>query len=770
MLRALLGRQPLLMDQPSDLGRWHPLLARAKDLGPDMARRTDGELRGLRGVLSERLAGDQAPEPAIAEAFAAVLEAARRTAGPSYSDSDVIAGAALHSGQAVQAEDNGHNHFIALLPGYLGALRHESVHYVTTTAALAQRNHRDVEGLCAVLGLRTMLLPGNQVSREDPGPVTESDLTYAGYQKMAVEYLGEYLAPRDSGAAYGKQRIAIVDQIDWILIDQANLPLIISAPASPDADYRRKVAAAAADLERGKHYDLDQLTGAVRLDADGLAQGATLLRVGTLEGLQAAVSRRHLEDALRAKDWYRRGQDYQVADGRIAISPGGRLDGSLQVREGILQAVEAEEGLATSAEEVVWARITVSGYFRTYARLCGLSGVAARAASEMASFYGLTTAVVPAGQPSRVDHPELGFDKAQSRFAALAEDVARRHKAGQPVVIGVQTPADSTLVNRLLVKRKIPHRTLLPGEEEAASDVMAQAGEAGSVTILTAGVARGGDIPVQQSASLAVLAAGRGRSGRADQWLRGLAGRRGRPGESQFYLSLEDRLLRALQSRLWSAVPERIRRRADATPLSSVQVRLIEEAQRDAEQADAQRRRDWLAVEDVENAQRVQVYSLIDALVEESDLTAFIGSVIDEVVATYVRRYRDDDRLLSALAILYPTRLTMNDLLAQAGNPAEKQKRISADAHIAYGRHEQLLGSAAMRRAERKIARSLLTRSWSKHLAELAAMRAVAGLDDGSRDRLTEYRNEAAKSFTVMLDKVREDIAGYVFHSEPDTR
>jgi preprotein translocase subunit SecA len=735
-----------------------------------MTRRTDGELRGLRDVLSERLAGNQAPEPAMAEAFAGVLEASRRTQGPPYSDSDIIAGIALYSGQVVQAEDNGYNHFIALLPGYLGALRHENVHYVTTTSALAQHNHRDVGGLCAALGLRTVLLSGNQVSREAPDPVVACDIAYASYQKIAVEYLGEHLAPGGPAGAFGKQQIAIVDQADWILIDRANLPLIIRAPRPSDADYRHKIAAAAAGLERGKHYDIDQTTGMVRLDADGLAQGAALLRVGTLEGLAAAVQKKHLEDALRAKDWYRRGRDYQVANGRIAVSPGGGLDGALQVREGILQAVEAKEGLATSPEEVVWARITVSGYFRTYARLCGLSGVTARAALELESIYGLSTAVIPAGQPSRVDHSELSFDKAQSRFAALAEDIARKHRAGQPVVIGAQTPADSTLVNQLLAKRKIPHRTLLPDDEEAASGAMAQAGKAGSVTILIAAAARGYDIPVEQSAGLAVLVAGRSRSGRADQWLRGLAGRRGCPGESQFYLSFEDQLLRGLQSRLWSAVPERIRRRADATPLSSIQVRLIEEAQRAAEQADTQRRRDWLAVEEVENAQRIQVYSLIDALVEESDLTAFTGTVIDEVVAIYVRRYRDDDRLLSALAMLYPTQLTMNDLLAQTGNPAEKQKRISIDAHIAYGRHEQRLGSAAMRQAERKISSSLLTRSWSKHLAELAAMRAVAGLDDGSRDQLTEYHQEATKSFAMMLDKVKENIVGYLFHSEPDAR
>jgi preprotein translocase subunit SecA len=762
------------MRQPSELAQWNPLLRRVKELGPDMASRTDAELRGLREVLSKRLAGHQDPEPAMAEAFSAVLEVARRTAGPSYSESDVIAGAALYSGQAVQTEDNGYNHFVALLPSYFCAVQNESVHYITTCAALAQRGYEDAGGLCAALGLRARLLPGNQVSREEPGPAADSDLTYGSYQKMAIEYLGEHLAPGDLGATSAKQRLAIVDQIDRILIDQANLPLVIRAPKASNSDYSRKLAAAATALKRGKHYHIDQATGAVTLSAEGLSQGAALLRAGTLEGLQAAVPKRHLEDALRARDWYRRGKDYQVSGARIVVSANSRLGGSPRLREGILQAIEAKEGLTTSPEEAVWARITVSGFFRTYARLCGLSGVAARPGQEMAQIYGLTTAVVPAEPLSgRVDHPGLGFEKARSRLAALAEDAARRHRTGQPVVIGALTPADSTLISRLLAERKIPHRTLLPGDEEAASAIMSEAGQAGSVTILTTEVARGQDVPLGHPAGsgLAVLAAGRSRSWRADQSLRGLAGRRGDPGESQFFVSMEDQLLRGLQSRLWSAVPERVRQWADATPLSDIQARIIDDIQRDAEQADAQRRRDWLAVEEVEGAQRAQIYSLIDKLVQENDISAFVGTVIDEVAAVYVRRYRDPDRLLSALAMLYSTRLTMDDLTAQAGDPgAERAERIRADAHIAYGRHEQLLGPAAMRRTERRITFSVLTRSWSQHLAALAAMRAAAGLDDGSLDGLAEYQHEAAKRYAAMREKVKEDIVGYLFHSEPDTR
>jgi preprotein translocase subunit SecA len=758
------------MSQPGKLERWNLLPGRVKDLGPDMTGRTDAELRGLRDTLSERLASNQVPESVMAEAFAAVLEAAHRTAGPAYGDSDILAGAMLYSGQAVQIEDNGYNHFVALLPGYLHSLQHESVHYVTTTAALAQRSFQDVKSLCDALGLRTGLLPGNQVSRERSGPAAENDLTYASHQKLAVEYLGDHLAPGTPGAAFREQKIAIVDQIDRILIDQANLPLLIGAPQSSDADYYHKVAAAAAEMERGEHYHIDQATGAVTLTTNGLARGAALLRLGTLEGLQAAKPKSHLEDALRARDWYRRGKDYQVADARIGVIPDSRLDDSPRLREGILQAIEAKEGLATSPEQTVLARITVSGYFRTYAKLCGLSGVTARSAQEMERIYGLTTTVVPGGPPSRVDHPELGFEKAQSRFAALAEDTARRHRVGQPVVLGTQTSADSTLLSRLLSERKIAHRTLLPGDEEAAFDVMAQAGNAGSVTILTAGTTRGYDIPVPQPAGLAVLAAGRNRSWRADQWLRGLAGRHGHSGESQFYLSLEDHLLQGLQSRLWSALPEGIRQRADGAPQGRIQEHVIDSIQHDAEQADAQRRRDWLEVEEVENTQRVQVYALIDTLVRASDLTAFIGTLIDEVAAMYVRRYPDCDRLLSALARLYPTRLTMNDLLARAGDPDPgRQARISADAHAAYDRHEQFLGSAALRQTERKIAYSVLTRNWSQHLAELAAMRAAVGLADGSRDRLTEYQDEATKRYVAMMEKVSEYIVGYLFHSEPAT-
>jgi preprotein translocase subunit SecA len=777
------------MNQPGECPPLDSLVRRVKDLGPGMTRMTDAELRKLRYVLGDRLAEGQAVEVVTAEAFAVVAEVVRRTTGRFYSDVDIMAGIALYSGQAVQSDDDGYNHVVALLPAYLCALLRQHVHYVTTTAALARRSYQEAVGLCAALGLASRLLPGTTVSRETAGRAPDVDVTYGSYQKMALEYLGEHLAP-DAGLAERKHQRAIIDQIDSVLIDHANLSLFITAPKPPNAEFFLKVAVAAAALKLGRHYEIDAATGAVSLRGEGLAQGAALLGIGTLEGLEAAMSRRYLEDALRAKDWYRRGKDYQLAGAGVAVSrePSGRLEGGRRLRAGILQAIEAKEGLAASPEVAVWARITVSDYFRTYVRLCGISGVAAHSASEMERVYGLTTAVIPSPETlARVDHAELMFEGSRARFEALAADAEIRHRRGEPIVIGVLTEADSMLVGRMLTERHIAFRALGPGDEETACHTLAQAGRTGSVTVLTAEVARGCDVPLGRPATsepgreppvvgLAVLAAGRSRSRRWDQWLRGLAGRRGEPGESRFFLSLEDPLLRGLQSRVWNAMPPRIRRKADGTPLGGAQLRVVDHIQRQAEEADARQRREQLAVAEVEGAQRSQVYSLIEELARKSDLVGYISELIDEVAAIYVRRYSDPDRLLSALSMLYPCRLTIDDLAMPGADPsnggplARREERIRTDARKAYSQHWQLMDPPAMRETERRVVYSVLARSWSQHLGELEAMRAMANVDGDSPDRLADYNNEAATRFTAMLENAKEDIVGYLFHSEAGAR
>jgi preprotein translocase subunit SecA len=477
---------------------------RVNDLGPVMIGWTDAEIQAVRHVLSRRLAEGETLEAVMPQAFAAMREAARRTIGRSYSDTYVMAGAVLYSGRAAEVEDDGCNDFITLLPIYLCALLHERVHYVTTTASLARRSFQEVERLCTMLGLRVGLLSGTAVSVVDQAPAHDVDVTYGSYQKFVFEYLGDHLALDSLEPAARRPQVAIMDQIDSILIDQANLPLVIKAPKSPNTDLYQKVAAAASELKRGKHFEIDAATGEVSLSSEDMMRGAALLRVVTLEGLQAAVFKRYLEDALRARAWYRRGKDYQIAGAKIVINGGrgSRSDSVQRLHEGVLQAIEAKEGLAASPEEAVWARMTVSDYFRTYAKLCGVSGALAHSSSELERFYGLRTTTMPVVRPStRVEHPELMFETARSRFEALVQEVAERHQADQPVVIGVGTAADSRLVGGMLEDRKIEYAALLPGDDEAAVEVMDRAGRPGSVTVMTAEVARGCDVVLDRDST-----------------------------------------------------------------------------------------------------------------------------------------------------------------------------------------------------------------------------------------------------------------------------
>jgi preprotein translocase subunit SecA len=777
------------MGQSVESAQLDSLVRRVQGLGSEMVQRSDAELRGLRDDLGRRLIDGQLSELTIAEAFAGVREVSRRTTGRSYKDSEIVAGAALHYGRAVEIEDDGYNAFVAVLPIYLSVLLNERVRYVTTTAALAVRNFQEVQGLCAMLGVRTGLISGTAVSVEDVRPVSDADVTYGSYQKFILEYLGDHLALDSLEPVGSRPRVAIVDQIDSILIDQENLPLVIRAPKSANADLYHKIAVAASELKHGRHFEIDAASGMVSFSGDGLTLGASLLRVDTLEGLQGAALKRYLEDALRARAWYRRGRDYHVAGGKVVLKRDrdSKLERAPRLREGVLQAIEAMEGSAITSEEVVWARMTVSDHFRTYSKLCGMSGVVARSSSELERVYGLDTTIIPAVRSSnRIEYPELVYETALTRFEALVQDTVERHRVSQPVVIGVGTAADVNLVGGMLKRRKIEYVALLPGDDENAAEVTDQAGQPGAVTVVAAGVARGCDVTLgryspskasSESTSqvgLAVLVAGRSRSWRWDQWLSTLAGRRGEPGEIQFFLSLEDPLLRGLQSQVWGSVPSRVRKRADAAPLGAIRGHIINEIQRKTEQAESEWRLHQFAVNKVESTQRAQFYSLHEKLLDEKSIANYVRILVEEVVAMYVMRYRDPDQLLSALARLYSTQLTVEDLLAAAGKAqpgrplAGLEETTIADAHFAYERHERFLGTDAMRGAERQIIVSVLNSNWRQHLFDLDAMRAAANLDASPRGQLSEYRNEAAKQYVKMCARINEDIVGYLFHSRPE--
>jgi preprotein translocase subunit SecA len=762
-----------------DLTRWTTIGRMALDLGEPMVMRSDAELSGARTALSEQWAAGQARELRVAEGLAAAAEAARRATGFACAERHLVAGAALSEGHAVELADGGANAIISVLPAFVSVVSGGGVHVVAADEHLAARGFQQTKSIFALLGVASSLAPPGAAALEDHQRAFDAEVTYGSCLQMAYQYLGNHLAQDRRELVRWAPQLAVVDQVDAILIDHADDPLVIRAPMQPDAERLGKLAVTAAELNRPADYDIDDTTGIVSWSSSGLPRAAALLQGEPLDSIGAALTRRYLEDAVRARHWYRRGADYAVEHGRIIVSPtpDGKLAQNPRLRNGVLQAIEAREGLPISAELVLLARITVCDYFRLYERLAGLSGEAARAAGQLERLYRLKVASPAEDAPSRVDHPDVHFDQASARLAALVSDAVARHQAGQPVVVGVQSDDDARLAIQMLKKSGVRQAVLLTDGGQQAASAFAAAGRAGAVTVLGPRVPRGYDIAIEAGQSpgdatdpqqgLAVLVAGRSRSRRSDRWLQGLAGRRGDPGESRFYLSAQDPLLAGLQSRVMTWIPAAIRQRADGGPVGAVQARVIADVQRKAEIAGFERLLDTLAFEEAESTQRREIYAIRDRILFNAE--DYIGSLMDQLAMTYAQRYRDAGRLLKHLARLYPPELSDGNLartLAGA-QPADTAEIIKADIRSAYRRREEFVGSDALRDIEPRIALAVLGSNWRQQLRELESMAAACGFTQRARDHLPEYQAQATKLYRALRDRVTEDTLGYLFHADP---
>jgi preprotein translocase subunit SecA len=685
-----------------------------------------------------------------------------------------MAGMALQSGRAVEIQDNGINYLVALLPAYLSVLQGHKVHYVTTTTDVARRSFLIAEGILAALGVRPVLLSERVASAELDPPESDAEVTYGSYRQLAYRYLGNNIAQDPSDLVEANMDVAIVDQIDAILIDQATLSAVIRTQSPPEDDCYRSTAAAALTMERDTHYTIDLPTGKVSFRDDGLTLARSLLRVDTLTGLHAARHLRYLENAVRAKDFYRRGSDYEVDGLTLAINTGqgSRLANVERLNDGIRQALEAHEGLPITDQETVCARIALHDYFNRYTRLSGLSAVAGRSRAELNDLYNLNTVVMPRIQQiTRFDHAELLFELASDRLAALIGDAVKMRQRGQPVVIAVQTDNDRRLAEQLLEERKVGYSALGSGDAEVAGAILGCAGNTGSVTLVTGDVTRGHDITVPSdnvlsdksdavaTQGLAILCAGRSRSWRTDQSLRGLAGRRGDPGESRFYLSEQDPQLRRLHSKILTLIPRRLRRRADGAEAGASISNLVDKIQAAVEQVDVERRRKFIAFDEVEESQCNEIYILRNHILQSPDLADYVNELITDVVSAYVRYYEDAERLLDALTLLYPTRLNAADLNFTNGiqtNFETKIERITTDVIDIYKRDQEVTDLQVHRDSVRRICLAKLDLNWRRHLLNLEFMRTVIYADSNPLDRLGEYRDEARGLYALMSDRIKE--------------
>jgi preprotein translocase subunit SecA len=762
-------------DKSADSGRWRAFALMVSGYEQEMSRKSVDDLRALMEGLARRQFSGAPEDSVMAEAIAVAREAARRGLGVLASNESVIAAGALVSGAAVDLSVNRDRDLAYIFAACVFSLSGKGVHVAMADEASARQAFQRMTEVLTVLGLRAGLI-SSQADNAEQTRAYKADVTYGGYLDFGYSYLRDNLAQDAERLVQSGRYAVIVDEIDSILVDQADRLIFISAPVVPDAERYHRMARAAANLRPGAHYELEPDTGRVALSGAGANEAMRILQ--TDRDLGGMLPDAYLDDALRARDWFRRDIDYAVVDGALVAlhSPGGRLTMQGRYGQGSRQAIEAMLGLRISAETKVLARTTVRDYFRLYERVCGLSMTADAAADQLRQAYQIVVIPVGGAEPLAKCKPDVLYERAQARRAAVVKETAAQHEAGRPVIIGTALSEDGQAVSEMLGQRKVSHAIVSPDSAARVGDVMNAAGNAGAVTVLAGVIPRGHYVPALGDNVIAaggpvVLGVGRNLSRRADDWLCGLAGQPGQQGECQFYLSTQDPLLRTLDTKIRRMIPRRARERADGAPAGTMIEGLVVQGQLSASRDTFSRMMAQLELDQVESAQREQIYSLRQEILADSDPGNYARRMVDEVVDAYLVKYQDSEMLVRALSQLYDSRLGVDDVLQQrAGTRTEDlvtslAARVKGDAQDALSRLEVQLGADATRELERKVILSVLDDNWSRHLGELDVIRQRTISRDRS-EHIARYTVISERQYQVMLARIKEHSLGYLFHSD----
>ena len=791
---------------------------------------TDEQLRGRTEEFRQRLAAGEELDVLLPEAFATVREAARRTLGQRHYDVQIMGGAALHQGNIAEMRTGEGKTLVSTLPAYLNALTGQGVHVVTTNDYLAERDSEWMGRVHRFLGLKVGVILASMTPHERREQY-RADITYGTNNEFGFDYLRDNMAWNLADCVQREHHFAIVDEVDSILIDEARTPLIISGPADKATKWYVEFANIASRLVRDTHYEVDEKKRTIGVLEEGVTKVEELLRI---ENLYEAVNTPmigYLNNAIRAKELFKRDKDYVVMQGELLIvdEHTGRMLQGRRYNEGLHQALEAKERIDIKDENQTLATITLQNYFRLYKKLSGMTGTAMTEASEFMQIYKLGVVPIPTNRTMcRIDQSDLVYKTEEGKFAAVANDIVERHRKGQPVLVGTVSVEKSEVLSQTLKKRGVPHEVLNAKQHEREAAVVARAGTLGAVTVATNMAGRGTDImlggnpefmadfelqrrgisPVddpetyerewpaeiaRQKAAVAkeheevvalgglyVLGTERHESRRIDNQLRGRSGRQGDPGESRFYLSLQDDLMR----RFNSAMVERFLTAAgipEDQPIESKMVsNAIRSAQTQVESQNFEMRKNVLKYDDVMNRQREVVYRERREVLEGKDISELVREFIDDTISAYVAAataegYPEDwdlEKLWNALKALYPISFTVEHLEQETGGRQGLDSdfltdRILSDAQAQYAERESTLGADVLRELERKILLSVLDRKWREHLYEMDYLQEGIGLRAmAQRDPLVEYQKEGYELFSAMMDSIAEEMVGYLFNVE----
>ncbi|MDN5806030.1 MAG: preprotein translocase subunit SecA [Brevibacterium sp.] len=791
-------------------------------LSEEFSEMSDAELREETDRFKKRYQDGESLESLLPEAFAAVREASGRTLGMRHFDVQLMGGAALHLGNIAEMKTGEGKTLVATAPAYLNALTGGSVHIITVNDYLATYQSELMGRVFRFLGMETGCIQAN-MSSDNRRKQYAADITYGTNNEFGFDYLRDNMAWSSEELVQRGHAFAIVDEVDSILIDEARTPLIISGPAEGDGNrWYEEFAKVVKRLKTDRDYEVDEKKRTVGILEPGIERVEDYLGIGNLYDAENTPLISFLNNAIRAKELFKKDKDYVILDDEVLIvdEHTGRVLKGRRYNEGLHQAIEAKENVKVQAENQTLATITLQNFFRLYKKLSGMTGTAETEAAEFMSTYKLGVVPIPTNKPmQRVDQSDLVYKNEVSKFDAVVDDIAERHETGQPVLVGTTSVEKSEYLSKHLAKRGIRHEVLNAKNHAGEASIVAMAGRKAAVTVATNMAGRGTDImlggnaefiavsemekrgldpqedeeqyeaqwhdvlkaaekrvkteakEVIEAGGLYVLGTERHESRRIDNQLRGRSGRQGDPGESRFYLSLTDDLMRLFGS----GAAERIMATAnvpDDVPLESKMVsRAILSAQSQIEQRNAEQRKNVLKYDDVLNRQRTVIYDERRSVLDGADLEEQVSKFREEVIDAYVVEATTGpvedwkvDELFEALGKIYEPSITEEDLADEVGGIGNLTKNrlnreIQSDIKVFYEQREEALGEEATRELERRVVLSVIDKRWREHLYEMDYLKNGIGLRAmAQKDPLVEYQREGFDMFKTMQDGIREDV------------
>ncbi|MBT2395671.1 preprotein translocase subunit SecA [Streptomyces sp. ISL-100] len=824
------------------LRKLHRIADQVNSIEEDFINLSDAELRALTDEYKERYADGESLDDLLPEAFATVREAAKRVLGQRHYDVQMMGGAALHLGYVAEMKTGEGKTLVGTLPAYLNALSGKGVHLITVNDYLAERDSEMMGRVHKILGLEVGCILAD-MSPAQRREMYACDITYGTNNEFGFDYLRDNMAWSKDELVQRGHNFAIVDEVDSILVDEARTPLIISGPADQATKWYGDFAKLVVRLKKGEpgnplkgieetgDYEVDEKKRTVAIHEPGVAKVEDWLGIDNLYESVNTPLVGYLNNAIKAKELFKKDKDYVVIDGEVMIvdEHTGRILAGRRYNEGMHQAIEAKEGVDIKDENQTLATITLQNFFRLYDKLSGMTGTAMTEAAEFHQIYKLGVVPIPTNRPMvRADQSDLIYRTEVAKFAAVVDDIAEKHEKGQPILVGTTSVEKSEYLSQQLSKRGVQHEVLNAKQHDREAPIIAQAGRKGAVTVATNMAGRGTDIKlggnpddlaeaelrqrgldpeehieewaaalpgalekaeqavkaefeeVKALGGLYVLGTERHESRRIDNQLRGRSGRQGDPGESRFYLSLGDDLMRLFKA----AMVERVMSMAnvpDDVPIENKMVtRAIASAQSQVEQQNFETRKNVLKYDEVLNRQREVIYGERRRVLEGEDLQEQIRHFMDDTIDAYIQAETvegfaeewDLDRLWGAFKQLYPVKVTVEELEEAAGDRAGITaefiaESIKDDIYEQYAEREAQLGSDIMRELERRVVLSVLDRKWREHLYEMDYLQEGIGLRAmAQKDPLVEYQREGFDMFNAMMDGIKEESVGYLFNLE----